>query len=112
MNSKGMKAVNLNTAVDSGLDNDTVLNLSGFFKIFSDATRLKILFALMDKTLRVSDIADSVGVGSTVASHQLKTLKDANMIKSERVGKCIYYSIVGCHVRDIVEMALAHISEK
>jgi len=109
---KGKKAISLSGEPKKVEDTELLSALSGFFKIFSDNTRLKIIFALTDRSLCVSELAELIGYGLSVISHQLNILKSANVIKSERKGKKIYYSIVDCHVKEIVEMAVTHIEEK
>ena len=92
-------------------DDEHLLELSDFFKIFSDPTRLKILFAIDGEDLCVCEIADVLGMSSSAVSHQLKTLRQSNLIKGIRRGKNIYYSLADAHVRDIIEKALEHIEE-
>ena len=86
-------------------------SLADFFKIFSDITREKILFALDDAPICVCEISQAVEMSISAVSHQLKILRDANLIKAERRGKNIYYSLADSHVRDIIEKALDHINE-
>ena len=45
-------------------------------------------------------------------SHQLKTLKEANLVKFRREGKVVYYSLKDEHVKDIFEKGMEHIKEK
>ena len=92
-------------------DGRQLLELSDFFKIFSDSTRLKILFALDGEDLCVCEIADVLEMSSSAVSHQLKTLRQSNLIKGIRRGKNIYYSLADAHVRDIIEKALEHVEE-
>ena len=86
--------------------------LSDFFKIVSDSTRLRILMSVFSKPLCVLEISRLLDMSTSCVSHQLKTLKSSNFVEAKRVGKNVYYSIVNCHVREIIEMALAHIEEK
>lgn len=92
-------------------DEDEILDLADFFKIFSDSTRMKILLAIDESALCVSEISEVLGISVSCVSHQLKVLKTSNLIKSERRGKNIYYTLADCHVRDIIRMALEHIEE-
>ena len=85
--------------------------LSDLFKIFGDSTRLRIMHTLMDEALCVQDIADRLNMTQSAISHQLKNLKTSHLIKSERNGKQIIYSLDDDHVRSIISMGLEHISE-
>ena len=57
------------------------------------------------------DIADALGMSQSAISHQLKTLKQARLIKSRRDGKNAFYSIDDDHVKKIIEQMLIHIEE-
>lgn len=85
--------------------------MSELFKIFGDPTRLKILFVLFEKEVCVCDIADIVGMQQSAVSHQLRVLKQANLVKYRRDGKTIYYSLSDNHVKTIFAQAKEHIEE-
>lgn len=91
--------------------NDEQINLlSEWFKILGDSTRLKIVLALMEKESCVCDICTAVKFSQSAVSHQLKTLRNSNLVKNRRVGKMVYYSIDDDHVSTIINQALSHIS--
>ena len=92
-------------------DDDTTTRLSEMFKVFGDNTRIRILWALFDKELCVYDIAHVLSMSQSAISHQLKTLKQARLIKSRRDGKNAFYSIDDDHVKKIIEQMLIHIEE-
>ena len=90
---------------------ETVTVLADFFKLFSDETRLKILFALDTSEMCVCDIAAAVGMTKSAVSHQLRALRQNFLIKSRKSGKNVYYSLADSHVEDIIEKALEHVEE-
>ena len=45
-------------------------------------------------------------------SHQLKLLREANLVKTRRDGKAIFYSLADEHVSKIIEFGMEHIFEK
>ena len=77
-------------------------SLVRFFSIFSDATRLRILSALAISEMCVTDISRVLGINQTTVSHQLRFLKDAGMVKMERHGKIIFYSVENDVVNDVL----------
>lgn len=85
--------------------------MGDLFKVFGDPTRLKIMFILFEREVCVCDIADIIGMQQSAISHQLKTLKQANLVKARRDGKTIYYSLSDDHVKTIFAMAKEHIEE-
>lgn len=80
----------------------TTTELVTFFSMFSHETRLKILSILSISKLCVSDIVNILSLNQTTVSHQLKTLKNANIIDNIRQGKKVYYFIVKESVYDIM----------
>ena len=92
-------------------DEEQVIKLSELFKVFSDNTRVKILWALDKKELCVCDIAAVLNMTKSAVSHQLKYLRTTNLVKYRRDGKSIFYSLSDLHVREIFEKAVEHINE-
>ena len=92
-------------------DNDTVSNLSEVFKVFGDATRIKILWTLFDEEKCVYDISEAILMTQSAVSHQLRVLKQARLVKSRREGKNTFYSLDDEHVKRIIEQVMIHISK-
>jgi len=92
-------------------DGGKFYELSSFYKMFADNTRLKILWALSCEEMCVCDLAALLGMTKSAISHQLKSLRLAKLVKFNRQGKIVYYSLVDCHVREIFEMGFEHILE-
>lgn len=94
------------------LSNEEILyDLADLFKVFADTTRIKILYALMAGPLCVGDIVDVIGASQTAVSHQLRALKQAHLVKFQRDGKNIIYSLSDDHVFTILAQGLNHICE-
>ena len=92
-------------------EESTLYDLSDFFKILGDSTRVSILFAIDAGPLCVCDIAELLGMTKSAVSHQLKVLRQANLVRYKKSGKNVFYSLADDHVRDIIEKALEHINE-
>ena len=93
-------------------DEDLLLDLADAFKLFSDSTRLKILYALMEAEMCVCDISVLLGMTKSSVSHQLRVLKQSNLVKYRKAGRVIYYSLADDHVRTICQMGMAHVLEE
>ena len=91
---------------------DLLLDLADAFKLFSDSTRLKILYALMEAEMCVCDISVLLGMTKSSVRHQLRVLKQANLVKYRKAGRVIYYSLADDHVRTICQMGMAHVLEE
>lgn len=90
---------------------ELLYGLSEFYKIFGDQTRLRILDALLNKPLCVNELSDILDVSQSAISHQLKNLRSSNLVKTEKIGKNVYYSISDEHIKIILKYGLEHISE-
>ncbi len=100
------------TGIRKGMLDDELINdVSNFFKIFGDSTRVRILWALHENELCVQGISRSVGMSVSAVSHQLKTLKDAKLVKGRREGKQIIYTLNDEHVELVLNTAIEHITE-
>lgn len=93
------------------IDEEILYDLADLFKVFSDTTRIKILFALMDKDLCVADIAETVGASQSAVSHQLRILKQARLVKFQREGKNVIYALSDDHVHTMLDQGMTHICE-
>lgn len=93
------------------IDEEILCDLADLFKVFSDTTRIKILFALMDKDLCVADIAETIGASQSAVSHQLRILKQARLVKFQREGKNVIYALSDDHVHTMLDQGMTHICE-
>ena len=85
--------------------------LADLFKLFGDSTRIKILWALEQSEMCVCDMAVLLGMTKSAISHQLRTLKQTNLVKFRKEGKNVFYSLKDDHVKKILEMGMEHIHE-
>ena len=92
-------------------DESTLYDLSDFFKILGDSTRVSILFAIDGEPMCVCDIANLLGMTKSAVSHQLKILRQSDLVTYRKSGKNVFYTLADDHVRDIIEKALEHIKE-
>ena len=90
---------------------EKIYDLADFFKILGDGTRMNILFALDGDPLCVCDIASLLNMTKSAVSHQLKILRNADLITYRKSGKNVFYTLADGHVKDIIEKALEHINE-
>ena len=92
-------------------DEDELCDLAELFKVFGDSTRIRILYALFDNEICVCDLAETLSMTQSAISHQLKILKQANLVRSRREGRSIFYTLSDDHVRTIIGCVLEHIEE-
>ena len=81
---------------------DILEGVVGFFSVFADYTRVKILSALAISELCVTDLSRILDINQTTVSHQLRFLKSAGIVKCCRQGKVIFYSLTNDSVNDVL----------
>jgi DNA-binding transcriptional ArsR family regulator len=89
---------------------ETLYDLADFFKVFGDSTRIRILWALDEAEMCVCDIAALLNMTQSAISHQLRILKQANLVKNRKAGKVVYYSLDNEHVKRIFDDGLINIT--
>lgn len=78
------------------------------FKALADPTRARILYALIKGPMCVRDLAILAEVSESAVSHQLRFLRDRQLVKSQRDGNLIYYSLKDPHVAVLFREAEFH----
>jgi ArsR family transcriptional regulator len=95
-----------------GLKSEGVIHrTAGLFRVLSDPTRVKIVYALSRAELCVGDIASIVGVSDSAVSHQLRVLRNMGLVEYHKEGKLAFYSLNDDHIKQILEQSLDHVSE-
>lgn len=92
-------------------DEELLYDLADLFKIFSDTTRIKILYALMGSEMSVNGIAEAVGATQSAVSHQLRILKQSRLVRFRREGKNVVYMLADDHVSTMLAQGMNHICE-
>ena len=90
---------------------EDLYDLADFFKVFADTTRIKILYVLLKEEMCVCDIAQTLEMTQSAISHQLRILKQMDLVKNRRDGKTIYYSLADAHIVSILNQGMEHINE-
>ena len=92
-------------------EEELLYDLAELFKVFGDSTRIRILWALDEAELCVCDIAVLLNMTQSAISHQLRVLKQADLVKSRKHGKIVFYSLKDDHVRQILDQGMDHVTE-
>ena len=96
------------------LSTDKAMRLAALFGVLSDPTRLQVVYALLNAPggeLCVCDLASGLGRDDTTISHQLRVLRNQQIVAMRKVGRVVYYRLVDEHIRLLLELGLTHASE-
>lgn len=87
-----------------------ITTIADTFKVLGDPTRAKIIYALMLEELCVCDIACLLRTTKWAISHQLRILRNMNVVSFRKAGKIAYYSLNDTHIRNLFGEALKHVT--
>lgn len=90
----------------------TFENLAKLFKLIGDPTRCRILFALDNEEMCVCDIANVLKMTKSAVAHQLRLLRQSQIVKTRKSGKEVYYTLDDEHIQKLFEIALEHINHQ
>lgn len=93
------------------VNEDQLEQMSILFQMFSDRTRLKILYQLFEKECCVNELVEAVGISQSAMSHQLASMKKTKIVRSYKSGRNVYYCLDDDHIESVFELALQHIKE-
>ncbi len=94
------------------VDGLTATHLAQTFRALSDPSRVRIVSALSAGELCVCDIAASVGMSQSAVSHQLRALRDADLVQFRKVGRKAYYALDSSHIAALFGEGLQHVSKE
>lgn len=96
---------------DSMPDEELLYDLAELYKVFGDSTRIKILYVLFESEMCVCDIAQLLNMSISAISHQLRVLKQSQLVRFRKEGKTVFYSLADEHVRLILGQGMEHVCE-
>ena len=86
--------------------------LAALFKAMGEPNRLRILWALDREEMCVCDLALFVGVTESAVSHQLRQLRQLQLVSNRREGPVLYYRLNDLHISALVGLGLEHLREE
>ena len=98
--------------MEKELQQEIIQELAEFFKIFGDATRIRILQTLLEGERNVGDLADVLEMSQSAVSHQLRVLRQNDLVKYRKEGKTVFYSLDDEHIRMVLEQGMTHLRHK
>lgn len=91
---------------------ELLYDLSDFYKVLGDSTRIRILVSLLESDKYVNDLVNELNMTPSAISHQLQILRNNDFVKNEKIGQNVKYSVKDEHIKIIIEYGLIHLKEK
>ena len=76
------------------------------FRMLADGTRIRILWALIDRDLSVHELAAQVGKQPAAVSQHLAKLRMTRVVQTRREGTTVFYRLENDHVARLVTDAI------
>lgn len=86
--------------------------LAQIFAALADPTRLRLISALIDRELCVSDLAAALNMTQSAVSHQLRLLRALGLVRARKDGRMVYYALDDEHIRDLYQRGLEHVAHR
>jgi ArsR family transcriptional regulator len=86
--------------------------MADLFSALGDPTRLRIVAALAPGSLCVCDLAATVGLSESAISHQLRALRSIGLVRAQRDGRRVYYTLDDEHVIALFTQAHDHLGHQ
>jgi ArsR family transcriptional regulator len=93
------------------LDEHTAAHVADLFSAFSDTTRVRIISAIIEQEMKISDLSELFGLTESAISHHMRGLRHLKIVQARRDGKEIFYSIVDPHLIALFRQGIDHVKE-
>jgi DNA-binding transcriptional ArsR family regulator len=93
------------------LSQEKAQRMAAFFGVLGDPNRWRILSALALQSMRVGDLAAAVEMSESAVSHQLRILRSMRLVRYEKQGRNVLYSLKDHHIFNLYREASEHIDE-
>jgi len=94
------------------IDSSTANRLAEVFKALSDPNRLRLISLLLENEVCVHTLEAALGMSQSAISHQLRHLRQLNLVRFRKEGRHVYYALDDAHVRDLFRQGLLHVEHK
>ena len=96
----------------STLDEHTAAHVAELFRAFSDPSRVRIIYAIVEQEVNISTLAEMIGLTESAVSHHMRGLRQMRLVRSRRDGKEVYYAIDDPHIIALFQQGVRHVQEE
>jgi len=94
------------------IDEATAADLAELFRALGDASRVRILAALIRGEHNVRSLAEEVGISESAVSHHLRSLRQMRLVRGRKSGRQVFYSLDDDHITELFLKGLDHICHR
>lgn len=96
----------------SSLDENDAAHVAELFRSFSDTSRVRILYAIIEQEINTTKLAELIGITESAVSHHLRGLRQQRLVHAHRVGKEVFYQVIDEHIIALFQQGVKHVMEK
>lgn len=93
------------------LSEHTAARVAELFRSFSDPSRVRIIYAMLEEEVNTLRLSDLLGLTPSAVSHHLRGLRQKDIVEARREGKEVYYSVVDPHIVELFQQGIDHVQE-
>jgi len=93
------------------LSEHTATRVAELFRSFSDPSRVRIIYAMLEEEVNTSQLAELLDLTPSAVSHHLRGLRQKHIVETRRDGKEVYYSVVDPHIVALFQQGIDHMQE-
>lgn len=94
------------------LSGDELAELADMFRMLGEPNRLGIVLHCMEEPVTVGKLAEKLQASQSLISHHLRLLRAARLLRGERHGKHVRYTLADQHVRNMLSNMVDHLTEE
>ena len=95
----------------STLDEHTAAHVAELFRAFSDTSRVRIIYAIVEQEVNISTLAEMIGLTESAVSHHMRGLRQMRIVEARREGKEVHYSVIDPHLIALFQQGVRHVQE-
>jgi len=96
------------TPASAPLASDEAAGIAQAMSVFSTPSRVRLLYALLERPQTVEELAAAAGLEGSAASHQLRILRQLDFVVAEREGRHVRYRVHNHHIADLLAAVRHH----
>lgn len=93
------------------LSDDAATELSEIFQQLGDPRRVRVVWSCLERPVSAGDVARRLGLSESLASHHLRLLSAARLLRSERRGKQMFYAAASERISAMLTDLARHVDE-
>lgn len=94
------------------LEMQRTTRLAEMFRLLGEPNRLSLVVCCLEAPQSVATLAERVDISMSLASHHLRLLRSARLVRAERRGKQVFYVAADAHVQRVLRDMIEHSDEQ